>query len=666
MVMEEREVTGQKPLEVEAVCFNEEVGVLKTLFAIENALSELFSFVGLGPELNALIKATDEVIKKTTDPEEKMALLKERNAVLTELFVSGLVEIYGPEQGKAVAQRILERVEKTDLKERIPQKPSRKENCFIVYPDTFGGIKELSEVIPEISKLGVTKIHLLPFFDHAGDGGYAIRYHSMEEPLRINPEWSPEEFQILVETAQAHDITILVDVVLNHMALDSPILEEQRMLEELVLSWPMGEQPFKLVRTEEDIESGGTYAVYTLGSGVEVRVLIMFPEQAGDDPLLVVHQNRDIYHTFYPFQADLDFKNPAAFELVASIVLQASEMIGRNGQLRLDAIPFIGKKIDSQFFQNMDGDDGYRIITLIGILTALHSPDINLVAEASRPMSEIERYLNRVGAAYDFISMPYFLLAVAQSNPALFYKKIQEMADSIGYEGVSKLVLALQTHDDYPLAELKDPIAQTVWKELRQKNAEPFGQVEGKIGPPKGAAVRLMEICDNNPDKLAATFALSAFTPHGDLFFLFGTGIGLENSAETLTQEAVLAQQEGRKVDKRAVIRSHLSVDEYKQQVETSPVFAKVSQVLQTRKEFLPEVITSWDYYTMPNGITEVFIVGTHSGSDIQLRLQLNYTDKEIVSEQIDQQLLLASANVIDDKASTETIEPWGYRLYKY
>jgi len=606
-------------------------------------LPELFSFKGLGPELNNLIAASNHEISNELNQEQKLLLAEQRNKVLADLFKAGLGEIYGEEVGQELAFRILDKIEQVKLEERVPQQNKKKEVCYIVYPDTFGGPKELIRMLPYLSELGVTKLHLLPFFDHAGDGGYAVRYHNLDEPLQLMDGWSFEDFQELVAEAEKLEINLLVDVILNHMAIDSPILEDREMSEKLLLSWSKGELPFSFVRTEEDVESGGTYAIYKLADGPEVRILVMFPEQTGEDPLLVVHQGRDVYHTFYPFQPDLDFRNSESFELISNIILQVSTLIGKKGQLRLDAIPFIGKKIDRKMFKNMDNDDGYKIITLIKILLALYSPDINLVAEASRPKSEISKYLRRVGGAYDFISLPYFLLAVANEDPSLFLNKLSEMVEDLGVEEIENLVFALQTHDDYPLAELNDPIANQVWQAVKDKS-ESFGQKDGGKSSPKGAVTRLTELCNHDPDKLAATVALAAFTPHGDLFFLFGTENGLVNDYRALELEKIEAEKEDRKVDRRALIRSKLDIDEYQKSLSSSVFFSKMSEVLSLRNKYLPEKIIDWQQEVI-DGLVEIDMTGESNGEPVYVKVFINYSAEEKVTN------------------DGQIIEAWGYRV---
>lgn len=652
MTLEQRETGNQNGMEgVSAQDGAESLRVFETF------LPELFSFVGIGPELHDLIRELDKAIIEAEN-DKKTALLEKRNSILKDIFQDGLRELFGIEVGQDLAEAIIARLEAVPLKERVPTSNRHRDNCFIVYPDTFGGFRELAVLLPILRSLGVTKLHILPFFDNSGDGGYAVRYHSIDKPLQVDSQFSSEEFAYLVSQAQQFGISLVVDVILNHMAVDSPLLESEGVAEKLLLSWPSGEKPVNLVRTEEDLEAGGTYAVYKLGSGVEVRVLVMFPEQAGEDPLFVVHQDRDVYHTFYPFQVDLDFDNPQAFLLVSNIVLQAVEMIGRQGQIRLDAIPFIGKKIDHEIFQNMDSESGYKIITLLRILVALAAPDVGLVAEASRPISEIEKYLNRVGSAYDFISLPYFLQAVATDDPRIFLEKVSQMVGQIGLDNLSKLVFALQTHDDYPLAELNDPIANHVWQSLQGKGAEPFGRADGKESTPKGAAIRLSEVCDSSPEKLAATVALASFTPHGDLFFLYGTEIGLENDQANLAREVTLAETEQRKVDRRAVIRPHLELASYLERVGQSESFGRISKLLQSRRDYLPERIIEWDYTVTDSGITQITMSGEKDGLLIRLLFVVNFSGEEQPNLAYEGELLVSST-------VKDSLGPWDFCLYK-
>ncbi len=597
-------------------------------------VQELGSFAGLGPELNNSIIETNKRIIGEPNTEEKILLTRERNKILHDFFIAGLTDLYG-DQGQKLAQRILDKINQIEEFEKIPQKPQKKEVCYIVYPDTFKDINGLITILPKLSEMGVTKLHILPFFDNSGDKGFSVRVHSLDKPLRMREDWSLNQFKELVNLADKLGISLLVDVILNHMATDSPILENPTISEQLIQSWIEETIPFKFKKTRDDEETGGTYATYELTNGNPFEVLIMFPEQTREkeDPLLAVrHRGRKDerleLHTFYDFQVDLDFSEPVTFELVSNIILQTIELIGRKGQLRLDAISFIGKLINLEIFKNMDNDDGYKIITLIKILTTLSAPDVNLIAEASRPLSEIEKYLKRVGGAYDFISLPYFLLAVAEGKSELFLNKIDEMVDFLGLEELEKLAIVIQSHDDFPIAELRDKkIAKEVWSALKGKGALAFGQKEGRNGIPKGAAVRLAELCDHNPDKIAATIALASFTPHGDLFLLFGTETGLRNSQEALEAEKVDAIAAGRSTDYREVIRGQLDVDKYIEQLDDSETFVKVSKVVQMRKEFLPEEISEWKQ-TVTDGLVEINISGKKDNQDISIKILINYSDE--------------------------------------
>ncbi len=609
-----------------------------------------------GPKLHDLIEAEDRRIQALPE-DEKLAAVEERNEFLKTVLTDGLIDLYGEEAGQQLARNLIDQIEAIEITERIPSSQTEKEVCLVIYPNTFGNLEQLSEMLPVYKEMGVTKIHILPFYEQGGDEGFAVKYQSIEEPLKIDQRWGEENFKKLVDQASQLGIKIMADAVLNHMAIDSPILDDLELKEKLLMAWPAEEVPFECKGVRTDHESGGQYAVYCLPTGEEREALIIFPEQADPtNPHLETDGEMAYYHTFYPFQADLDLRDPLAFELIGKTILQLTEKLNRQGQIRLDAIPFIGKNIDQDCFEHIDCDAGFKLISMLRVIAALAGPDMEFIAEASRPINEIGEYTERVGSAYDFISLPYYLQSVLKENPGLFLEKVKQMTKVLEFDGMEKLVAILQTHDDYPLAEIKDAaIIKDVWQTLKEKGALPFGQEEGTEGPPKGAVIRLAEMCDNNPNKIAAAVALSSFTPHGDLLMLYGTELGLGSSRNNLEHDRQLAEIEGRNVDRRAAIRQPISPEIYSQPNLTRE---KLSQIFKARNQYLPDQITSWDYQ-QEQDVTVISLLGEKDGQNYQLELVINFSSRASAFEPKSGQLVLTSGDWTNNQ-----LEAYGYRLY--
>ncbi|MDZ7587140.1 MAG: alpha-amylase family glycosyl hydrolase [Patescibacteria group bacterium] len=559
-----------------------------------------------------------------------------RQPQLEKLLLTGLTDIFGASYGKGLFERIIERIEnlKIPRDNQAIEQSHRWENTIVVYPGTFGGFAGLAQVIPALAKLGVTQVHVLPLYEAGGDDGFSVINYQMGKPLRIAKQWGGEEkFRALVEAAQANGLQLMLDAVLNHIDIHSPVLQQDG-LEDLTMCFKAGEEPFEFLRVEQD-ESGGQYAVYNF-KGQEVRQLIIFPEQARigkETPQLIKVNGLSVWHTFYPFQLDLDLNKPAAFELTVNTLLQIAEWLKGRGTIRLDAIPFVGKKINNEVFEYMDSDRGYQLISLMRIVLAMGAPRMKLLAEAARPLQELKQYPDRVGGGYDFFSLHLFLEALLTKDASGLVKGINQLIGEMGLAGMKKLAFILQTHDDYPISERKPEAVLKMWRLLKEKGALPFG-LDSEKGIPRAAVIRLSEICDQSEEKLLTALALAAMMPHGCLLWLYGTEIGVGGSRENLEKDRKLALKQGRKADNRAYIRQPIDKDEYLQALQ-SDFSQRLAEVLKRRSEMMPEVLEKFEIKTINNGaVVIVTVQGQTNGESRHLRGVFNFSDREQVINQ--------------------------------
>ena len=549
--------------------------------------------------------------------------------------MTGLTDIFGKSGGRGLFERIIERIEnlKIPKDKQIPEINNHWENTMVVYPGTFGGFAGLAQVIPALAKLGVTQLHVLSLYEAGGDNGFSVINYQMDRPLRMAEEWGGEEkFRALVEVAQANGLKLMLDAVLNHIDIHSPILQAGG-LEELTMCFKAGDEPFAFLRVEQD-ESGGQYAVYNF-KGQEVRQLIIFPEQAQigkKTPQLIKVNGLSVWHTFYPFQLDLDLNKPAAFELTVSTLLQITEWLQGQGTIRLDAIPFVGKKINNEVFEYMDSDRGYQLISLMRLVLAMGAPRMKLLAEAARPLKELKQYPDRVGGGYDFFSLPLFLEVLLTKDASGLVKGINQLIGEMGLAGMKKLAFILQTHDDYPIAEREPEAVKKIWQLLKEKGALPFGS-DGEGGIPRAAVIRLSEICDHSEEKLLTALALAAMMPHGRLLWLYGTEIGVGGSEENLEKDRELASKLGRKADNRAYIRQPIDKDEYLQALQ-SGFSQRLAEVLKRRSEMMPEVLEKFAIKTINNGsVVIVEAYGQTNGESRHLRGVFNLSGNRFIIE---------------------------------
>jgi len=502
-----------------------------------------------------------------------------------------LLELFS-EDGERLYRYWCQRLAATGAIGNVTDRLPEKLNTMVVYPGTFGDFHGLIRVLPRLRDLGVNQIHILPFYEATGDDGFEVVNRTLAVPLRVADEWGGiSMFKKLVKRAKNLKMSLMADAVLNHISSYSPILK-QVGLKKLTRSWLKNKIPFKFLRLESGA-AGGVEAIYRF-NGRKVRRIVIFPEQADPkQPHLVLIGRRLVWHTFYPNQLDLDLNQPEAFKLAMNTILQIADLLEGRGTIRLDAIPFVGKVINREKFEFISGTREKPLIVLLRLMLAVKAPQMTMIAEAARPLTKMSQYVKLVGGNYDFLSFPRFIAAIASENAARLIDAVNLSIQTIGLNVLENLAFTVQTHDDIPLAELGSfDLSREVWVSLKKLGALPFGTKEAN-SIPKGAVIRLMDVCGGNPDKLAVAFFLAAMMPHRRLLWLYGTEVGLCGSPENYQADSVLAKAVGRKSDARSFIRQPLAVKDYLKKLDGAAA-GKIGAILKLRLNQLPDKFDSW------------------------------------------------------------------------
>jgi len=194
----------------------------------------------------------------------------------------------------------------------------------VCYVDRYAGsLRALHEHIGYFQELGLTYLHLMPLFDSpAGkdDGGYAVSsYRRVREGLG-----TMEELAELAAALREAGISLVLDFIFNHTS------DEHDWARRAVAGDPEFED-FYLIFEDR-----------TLPDAYERTTREIFPD---DHPgsFVQLGDGRWIWSTFYHFQWDLNYANPAVFRAMAGEMLflaaQGVEV------LRMDAVAFIWKRL---------------------------------------------------------------------------------------------------------------------------------------------------------------------------------------------------------------------------------------------------------------------------------------------------------------------------------
>ena len=194
---------------------------------------------------------------------------------------------------------------------------------YVCYADRFArSLPKVADHIDHLESLGVTYLHLMPLLEPRpgdSDGGYAVADYRAVDP-RLG---TMDDLVALATTLRRHHMSLVVDLVLNHVAKEHEWAARARAGEQkyrdYFLIYPDRTEPDAYERTLPEI----------------------FPDFAPGSFTFDDELNGWVWTTFNSFQWDLNWANPDVFAEFVDIIC----FLANNGVevMRLDAIAFIWK-----------------------------------------------------------------------------------------------------------------------------------------------------------------------------------------------------------------------------------------------------------------------------------------------------------------------------------
>lgn len=259
---------------------------------------------------------------------------------------------------------------------------------YCAYVQNFGGdLNGVVARIPYLRELGVSYLHLLPFLRaRAGenDGGFAVSsFDEVEPALGGNAE-----LEALTAQLRAAGISLCSDFILNHVADDHAWALAAKagdaQARAMFLTFPDRAMPDRYERT--------------LGQ--------VFPQVAPGNFSFVEALDRWVWTTFYPYQWDLNYANPAVFaEMAAALLRLANRGIE---VFRLDSTAFLWKREGGN---SMNQPEAHQILQALRAIVDIVAPGVLLKAEAIVPTRELPAYLGSAQAPECHIAYHSSLMA---------------------------------------------------------------------------------------------------------------------------------------------------------------------------------------------------------------------------------------------------------------
>jgi maltose alpha-D-glucosyltransferase/alpha-amylase len=458
-----------------------------------------------------------------------------------------LQAVYGAEKKEAMLPQVFKQLQAlrqnrpANLKALDDTRPVdwvKDEVVYMLYPERFGISKNkpwgdfdaVSEHLPYLKALGVTTLYLLPFMSSPlGDAGFDVSdYTNVRHDLG-----GLQAFRRFRDQATSMGFKLKSDLILNHIS-------DQHAWFQDALAGDAEKLDYFVYRLEAPVykrfrdEQRGIVCDYTEPDGRISSRRLMFPDQVESHyrPLSIQGETYYFYHTFYPFQLDLNWENPKVFlDVLNVIAFWANEGVD---VFRLDAIPYLIKDFGT------DGENRPRthaVVEALSCFLQLLAPATIFQAEACQWPQDILPYFgeeasplqrsSEVQVCYHFPVMPAIWGSLLEADPVLFW---QAIAETPRIPNTCAWAMFLRVHDELTL-EMTDVDSRKRLYHLLEHKGESFRSGLGVSG-------RLASFLDEDPRRIVMAYALLLSLPGLPIIY-FGDELGeINNTAFALEASA--------------------------------------------------------------------------------------------------------------------------------
>ena len=298
---------------------------------------------------------------------------------------------------------------------------------MMFYIDNFAGnMKGVEAKLDYLEKCKVNYVHLMPFLDtplDRSDGGYAVSdFRKVQKKLG-----SMKDLDSLTAACHKKGINVCMDFVMNHTSEDHEWAKKARQGD--------GEYMSRYFFFDNEEEP----AMY------EKTVPQVFPTTAPGNFTWLEEEGYYVMTTFYPYQWDLNYKNPRVFnEMMYNFLYLANRGIDI---IRIDAVPYIWKELNTSCRNLKQVHTIVRMMRMIGEIVC---PGILLLGEVVMEPEKVTPYFGTVEKPechmlYNVTTMATTWHTVATRDVKLLKKQL-DIVNSLPKEYI--FLNYLRCHDD--------------------------------------------------------------------------------------------------------------------------------------------------------------------------------------------------------------------------
>ena len=244
---------------------------------------------------------------------------------------------------------------------------------MMMYVNNFAHtLKGLEEKLDYVQECNVNYLHLMPLLaspEGKSDGGYAVA-----DFRTVQPELGTmEDFSELTAKCHERGINICLDFVMNHTSEDHEWAKRARA----------GEKEYQ--------DRYFFFDSYDVPALYEQTCPQVFPTTAPGNFTWLDDVHKHVMTTFYPYQWDLNYRNPVVFnEMVYNMLYLANQGVDI---VRLDAVPYIWKQLGTNC-RNLP--QVHTIVRMMRMICEIVCPGVLLLGEVVMAPEKVVPYFGTV------------------------------------------------------------------------------------------------------------------------------------------------------------------------------------------------------------------------------------------------------------------------------
>lgn len=589
-------------------------------------------------------------------PQEKSAENIENSKIKKEIQ-KAIVEIYGEADSDIIFDNVIKLSQKAISKRPknlIEQDIKRtydwykNEIIYMFYVDQFGVVtdekqntfKDATLMLDYLEDLGVTTLYMLPFADSPmKDAGFDVK-----NPKNIRQDLGGiVEFEEFLKETKARNFKIKADLVLNHFSDNHEWFKKLQAGDLSYLDYFIYRETMPEYKRYKD-EKLGVVAEYQEDDGSISKRRIIFPENTETNYREVEINSKKyyLYHTFYPFQLDINWQNPDVLYYVLDTISHWANL--GIDIFRMDAIPYLSKDKGTNA-ENQPKT--HAIVSLLSNYIQLSAPSSVIQVEACQTPKDILHYFGKereveikiedenkilkrtsqAQIAYHFPYMPAIWASLITKDKKYFidaYKNTPLIPKSTAWG------LFLRVHDELTLEMVSPEVREIIFNNLVSKGAS-FREGFGVAG-------RMANFLDKNPNRIEEAFSILLSLP-GIPIIYYGDEVGVANNFENAKKSASLRAKNKLNMlsvfDSRDINRGNVAQKLFYGSTKgyyefNSKVYKKVKNLISLRKS-LP-VMTDGDFEILKTKSPSNFSY-IRKNKDQQILVIHNLSDEKLIAQ---------------------------------